>query len=30
MLNHAWYVYFNITNRRKVTTKKKYRYDKCN
>lgn len=30
MLNHAWYVYFNITNRKKVTTKKKYRYDKCN
>ena len=30
MLPHEWYVYFNITNRRKVTTKKKYRYDKCN
>lgn len=30
MLPHSWYVYFDITNRRKVTTKKKYRYDKCN
>lgn len=30
MLPHSWYVYFNITNRRKVTIKRKYRYDKCN
>ena len=30
MLPHEWYVYFNITNRRKVTIKRKYRYDKCN
>lgn len=30
MLTHAWYVYFGITNRRKVTIKRKYRYDKCN
>lgn len=30
MLIHEWYVYFNITNRKKVTIKKKYRYDKCN
>lgn len=30
MLPHAWYIYFNITNRRKVTIKRRYRYDKCN
>lgn len=29
MLPHSWYVYFNITNRRKVTIKRKFRYDKC-
>lgn len=29
MLPHLWYMYFNITNRRKVTIKRKYRYDKC-
>lgn len=30
MLPHAWYIYFNLTNRRKVTIKRRYRYDKCN
>lgn len=30
MLPHAWYIYFNIANRRKVTIKRRYRYDKCN
>lgn len=30
MLPHEWYAYFNITNRRKVTIKRRYKYDKCN
>lgn len=28
MLPHAWYVYFSITNRKKVTVKRKYRYER--
>lgn len=28
MLPHAWYVYFTITNRRKVTVKRRFRYER--
>lgn len=28
MLPHSWYVYFSITNRRKVTIKRKFRYER--
>lgn len=28
MLTHEWYVYFSITNKRKVTVKPKYRYER--
>lgn len=28
MLTHVWYAYFGITNRKKVTVKRKYKYEK--